>query len=581
LPDLLARLVAGLRFEKSMRWDSDGIAFSRPIRWFVALFDDQVVPFTYAKTQSGRVSRGLRSLDSPPISIPSAGSYFDVMAQQGIVVDREQRKALIRQQLADLAAQVGGQVPDEPALLDEVTDLVEQPAAILGSFEQRYLDLPADVLTTVMKKHQRYFPVVGRVKGLSVKVSGIEAASADVALDNATPGTLLPYFITVANGQPRDPAVVRSGNEGVIRARYADAAFFVEHDRRQPLAAFTPRLATLTFQEQLGSMLDKVQRLEKLVPWLSERLGLAESDKATAARATALCKSDLATSMVVEMTSLQGIMGREYALSSGEPPEVAQAIFEHYLPRASGDKRPQTLPGLVVGLANRLDSIAGLFAVGLEPTGSTDPYHLRRDALGVVQNLAEAGLSFSVREGLAQTAALLPVTVGRETQERALAFVTGRLENWLREQGYPFDVVQAVLAERGDDPFLARQTVAALADVAAKPEWPAVLTAYARCKRIVRSLRERYPLAPGQDAEPATQALLAAYEAVAPSVAEADDVLALYSALKSLVDPINTFFDKVLVMAEDPELRQARLGLVQHIAALPDGIADLSQLQGF
>jgi glycyl-tRNA synthetase len=341
-------------------------------------------------------------------------------------------------------------------------------------------------------------------------------------------------------------------------------------------------LATLTFQEQLGSMLDKVQRLEQLTPWVAARLGLSPEETATAVRAAGLCKSDLATSMVVEMTSLQGIMGREYALSSGEPPAVAQAIFEHYLPRSSGDRRPAFLPGLAVGLANRLDSIAGLFAVGLEPSGSADPFGLRRDALGIVQNLAEAGLSFSVRDGVAEAARLLPVTATQQAQDKAVAFIAGRLENWLRDEGYPYDVAQAVLAKRGDDPAVARQTVAALAQVVAQPDWPAVLTAYARCKRIVRKLPEQYLLpAAHADPEPATQALLAAYHAVALSVQEARDVPALDAALHGLVEPINTFFDQVLVMAEDEALRRARLGLVQHIAALPDGIADLALLQGF
>ncbi len=561
LPELLVKLIAGIRFEKTMRWASDGVAFSRPIRWFVALFGEQVVPFSYANAHSGRGSRGLRSLNSPAIAIARAADYFDAMAANGIVVDRAQRQQLIRQQIAAAAASVGGVVPDEPALLDEVTDLVEQPAAILGSFEARYLSLPADVLTKVMQKHQRYFPVVR------------DAASRD---------RLLPYFITVANGQPSDPAVVRAGNEGVIRARYADAAFFIEHDRRQPLADFTPRLATLTFQEQLGSMLDKVRRLEQLTPWVAARLGLSAAETATAVRAASLCKSDLATSMVVEMTSLQGIMGREYALASGEPAAVAQAIFEHYLPRASGDRRPASLAGLALGLANRLDSIAGLFAVGLEPSGSADPFGLRRDALGIVQNLAEAGLSFPVRAGVAEAARLLPVAVTQEAQEKAAAFIAGRLENWLRDEGYPYDVVQAVLAAQGDDPAAARRAVAALAEVVARPDWSPVLTAYARCKRIVRKLPEQYPLpAAGIDPEPAAQALLAAYQAAAPAVQAAGDVAALDAALHSLMTPINAFFDAVLVMAEEPSQRQARLGLMQQIAALPDGIADLALLQGF
>ncbi|MFZ2488410.1 MAG: glycine--tRNA ligase subunit beta [Anaerolineae bacterium] len=573
LPDLLVKLTAGLRFEKSMRWNSAGIAFSRPIRWFVALYGDQVLPFSYGKANSGRVSRGLRSQNSPDITIPSAVSYFDLMAQHGIIVDRDERRRQIVQQVAELAASVGGQVPDEPALLEEVTDLVEQPAAILGSFEQRYLDLPADVLIKVMKKHQRYFPVVGKQVDEETSTQGTELAHHRT--------TLLPYFITIANGMPSAPEVVRAGNEGVIRARYADAAFFVEHDRQQPLVAFTPKLATLTFQEQLGSMLDKVQRLEQLTPWVAERLGLSAADTATALRAASLAKSDLATSMVIEMTSLQGIMGREYALTSGETPAVAQAIFEHYLPRSSGDQRPASLPGLAVGLANRLDSIAGLFAVGLEPSGSADPFGLRRDALGIVQNLAEAGVHFSIAAGVAEAARLLPVAASLETQAKAATFIVGRLENWLRDEGYPFDVIQAALAARGDDPVAARAAVVALAAAVADPAWPATLTAYARAKRIVRKLDVAYPLDARVDTEPATQALLAAYQAAVPALRAMPDVQTLVATLTALTGPINAFFDKVMVMVDDEALRAARLGLLQHIAALPDGIADLSVLQGF
>ncbi|MEA3337782.1 MAG: glycine--tRNA ligase subunit beta [Chloroflexota bacterium] len=556
LAELLGNMVASLRFEKSMRWDSAGLAFSRPIRWFVALFGHQVIPVSYAKAVSGRTSRGLRPEGSPRIEVPDAAAYALQMAQHGIVVERQARQEQIVEQITALAAGVGGYVPEDQALLDEVTDLVEQPAAILGQFEQQYLDLPVDVLTTVMKKHQRYFPVM-------------------------KDGKMLPYFITVANGQPLDPAIVRAGNENVIRARYADAAFFVEQDRKQPLEAFSARLDTLTFQENLGSMLDKVQRVGRLVPWLSQQLELSEADRVTAARAASLCKNDLATSMVIEMTSLQGIVGREYALDSGESQAVAEAIYEHYLPRFSGDRQPLSLPGLAVGLANRLDSIAGLFAVGMEPTGSSDPYQLRREALGIVQNLVGSQLSFSVAEGLDRAAKPLPVEASEESQDRALTFVVGRLENWLRDQGNPHDVVQAVLAEQGDDPYLSREAVIALADVASRPEWSDVLTAYARCKRIVRSLDEDYPLAPGRYEEEATRGLHAAYEAVAPSIRDAADIATLYGALTVLVDPIDNFFDQVLVMAKDDDLREARLALVQAIAALPDGIADISKMQGF
>ncbi len=389
---------------------------------------------------------------------------------------------------------------------------------------------------------------------------------------------MLPHFITVANGEPRDPAVVRAGNEGVIRARYSDAAFFVEHDRRQPLAEFTPKLATLTFQEQLGSMLDKVQRLEKLAPWLAEQLGLSAADQATVARAAALCKSDLATSMVIEMTSLQGIMGREYALASGESPAVAQAIFEHYLPRSSGDRRPQSLPGLVLGLANRLDSIAGLFAVGLDPSGSADPFGLRRDALGIVQNLAEAGISFPVSSGLAQAAALLPVPANPEAvaQRRRLhhrpagelaarrglslrrgAGRAGRAGR--RSGGGPPDrgragrVVAATRLAGHADRLCALQ--------AHRAQPARTLPADALAMTRSRRRRRCWPLT-SQSTRP-------------------QDVAAVAGRCESLVDPINTFFDKVMVMAEDETLRRARLSLLQAIAALPDGVADLSKLQGF
>jgi len=570
LSEALPKLIAGLHFPLSMRWNASNVAFSRPIRWLVALHGEQVIPFEYAGVASGRTTRGLRPLGSPDIEIARAADYWQVMAENGIVVRREERRESVRRQVEALAAEVGGVIPDDPALLDEVTDLVEHPVALLGSFDPDYLRLPKDVLITVMKKHQRYFPVV---RHRDTKAPGPHKAS--------EPGALLPHFIAVCNGEPADPDIVRTGYEEVLRARYADAAFFYEADTSRPLEAFTPRLATLTFQERLGSMLDKVKRLEKLVPVLAERLGLAPEERATALRAAALCKSDLATQMVVELTSLQGVMGREYALKSGETPEVAQAIFEHYLPRFAGDHLPETKPGLVVGLANRLDSLVGLFGVGLAPTGSADPYHLRRDALGVVQNLIHAQVSLPLREPLAEAAALLPVETDEAVLDQVLSFIRDRLYGWLRDRGLRHDVVEAVLAERGDDPYRAYTAAQELARWVEREDWNEILVAYARCKRIVRPIAERYELAPERYVEPASRELHAAWEAVRPTVSPDGSVDALGEALRALVAPINRFFDEVLVMTEEPELRAARLALVQHIAALPDGIADLSKLQGF
>jgi len=558
LRDALPQLIASLRFDMNMRWNQTNVAFSRPIRWFVSLHGEQLIPFEYAGVVSGRTTRGLRPLGSPAIELTQAGDYWQAMTDSGIVVRRDERWESVRSQVDALASEVEGVIADDPALLDEVTDLVEQPVALRGRFDPDYLRLPKDVLITVMKKHQRYFAVV-----------------------NDQTGELMPHFIAVCNGKPSHPDIVRTGYEEVLRARYADATFFYEADTVKPLETFTPRLATLTFQERLGSMLDKVKRLEKLMPVLAKRLGLTAEERATALRAATLCKSDLATQMVVELTSLQGVMGREYGLTSGETEEVAQAIFEHYLPRSAGDRLPERKPGLVVGLANRLDSLAGLFSVGLAPTGSADPYHLRRDALGIVQNLIHAQLSLPLREALAEAAALLPVEAGDAILDQVLTFIRDRFYGWLRHRGLPHDVVEAVLAERGDDPYRAYTAAQELACWVEQEDWNEVLVAYARCKRIVRPLAERFELAPEHYVEPATCDLHGAWEAVRPTISPDGRVDPLGEALRTLVAPINRFFDEVLVMAEEPELRAARLALVQQIAALPDGIADLGKLQGF
>ncbi|HUM37303.1 MAG TPA: glycine--tRNA ligase subunit beta, partial [Anaerolineae bacterium] len=365
-------------------------------------------------------------------------------------------------QVQALAESVGGRILEDAALLEEVTNLVEVPTALLGSFETRYLELPQEALVAVMKKHQRYFPVF------------------DVE------DRLLPYFIAVRNGGREHLDIVRAGNEGVIRARYADAEYFYRQDRRQPLASFVPRLRKLTFQERLGSMLDKSQRLEALAPWVGLRLGLAPLDLEILVRAARLAKADLATQMVVEMTSLQGVMGRDYALLSGEPPAVAQAIFEHYLPAAAGDALPASPAGFALAVTDRLDSLAGLFAVGLAPTGSADPYGLRRLALGLVQLLLAWPGSFSVREGLAEAARLLPVAAPSEALEQALTFVIGRLNGLLREEGFAYDVVEAVLAVQGERPYAAREAVIQLTRWVSRPDWALMRDNYARCVRITR-----------------------------------------------------------------------------------------------
>jgi glycyl-tRNA synthetase len=553
----LADLIDGLRFQKSMRWNDSGVAFSRPIRWLVALLGQAELPFTYAGVASGRHSRGLRPLHSPQIEIPRAGDYLRLMAQNDVVVDPAARRTAIVAQIDALAAEVGGSIPDDPGLLAEVTNLIEQPTALRGAFDRSFLELPKEVLVTVMRKHQRYFPVVDET------------------------GALLPYFIAVRNGDDAHLDGVRHGNQEVLRARFADAAFFYEADTGKPLESYLPRLDTLTFQEKLGSVGDKVKRLERLIGPVGGMLGLSPEEMAVAGRAVHLAKADLATQMVVELTSLQGVMGQHYALVGGESAAVAAAIREHYLPRFAGDVLAQTAPGVAVGLADRLDSLAALFAVGLTPTGTADPFGLRRAALGLVQTLIAREVRFDLRAGLRAAADLLPVPASEEGLAQALEFIVGRLRVMLREEGHRYDVVDAVLAKRGHDPYLAAQTVVDLGSWVERDDWMDLLNAYSRCVRIVRDRPRVYDLSPAVFVEDAARALHAAYCRMAGAVEPESLPAELFTALQGAIPAIDRFFEEVLVMAEDRALRENRLALLQRIAALSEGIADLQVLEGF
>jgi glycyl-tRNA synthetase len=557
----LPALVAGLKFDKSMRWlpasraagNESGVTFSRPLRWFVALLGETVIPFEYAGLTAGRITRGLRPYNSPEILIPAADEYFNIIKKNGILLEVEERKALIAKGVKKLAASVGGEaiLPDE--LLAEVANLVEKPMSLLGSFKEEFLTLPEDVLISVMKKHQRYFP--------------IRAAGAD---DHPP---LLPHFVIVRNGDKQGLDLVRQGNEHVVGARFADANFFVREDLKHKLEDFRPRLATLIFQKNLGSMLDKSDRMVKLAEMLAPMLGLTETERLDAVRGTFLSKADLVTRMVVEMTSLQGIMGREYALRSGENQAVATAIGEQY------QTVPHSKPGLVVALADRLDALVGLFAAGLAPSGTKDPFGLRRAAIGIVQPLMEHGIDFDWHAAVRESAKLQPIEVNLAVQKLVLDFITGRLGVVLKDSGYKYDVVDAVLSQQSDRPSAAFQAVKQLSAWIARPDWGVILPGYARCVRITRDRKERYTVKPEAFVEEAERKL---YEAVnAQASAFGGDVDALLNSIVALIPSINTFFDKVLVMAEEQSIRENRLGLLQRIAALADGVADLGKLEGF
>ena len=553
LAEQLPEICADIHFIKSMRWNSSKVNFSRPVRWLTALLAEHVVPFNFAGLQSGRFTHGMRFSSEPIFSLGSCADYLPYLEREGIILDPMQRREIIWSQATALAAKTGGMLEKDPALLDELTNLVEQPTALLGSFDERYLkNLPPEVLISVMKKHQRYFPVL----------------NAD--------GELSPHFIIVRNGDTENAAIVVDGNLQVILARFADAEFFIHDDREKPLADFVPALAQLTFQKELGSMLEKTERIKNLSALLGEKLALNASQQKATQSIAHLCKADLATAMVVEMTSLQGIMGRYYARLSGETEAVAEGIFEHYLPRSADDILPTQLEAATVGIADRLDSIVGLFAVGLAPTANKDPFALRRAALGLNQILIGLDLDFNLQEALQLAASCYDFEIPQDTLQSALEFIRGRLHGVLLDKGYRYDVVEAVEQVQAANPAKANRYAQILNAWVQKPEWEALLPAYSRCARITQNLKETCQIQPEAFVEESEQNLFEAIEK-----AQADSFETALESVKQLVPTINAFFDNVLVMADDEKLRQNRLGLLQKVVALLSAYADLSKLEGF
>ncbi|MHB8777890.1 MAG: glycine--tRNA ligase subunit beta [Anaerolineales bacterium] len=557
LAETLPKLVESIKFEKSMRWNESAVAFSRPIRWYVALLSDMVIPFEYAGVTSGNISRGLRPYDSPEIKIPSADKYFDIIREAGILLDKEGRKASIVEQVNQAAALIGGEAIIDDDLLNEVTNLIEMPTAVMGGFNEEFLQLPRDVLISVMKKHQRYFPVQkpspsGRGQG---------------------EGKLLPHFIAIRNGDDLHIDTVREGNEHVLGARFADANFFVREDIKLKLEEYRPKLSSLTFHTKLGSMLDKSNRMVTLSGEMAPDLGISDEDIKNVGRAIVLSKADLATQMVTEMTSLQGIIGGEYALRSGESAEVAQAISEQY------QTVPQSKIGLALALADRLDSLVGLFAAGLAPTGAKDPFGLRRAAIGVVQPLIEHDVDFDLAEAVKKSAKTQPIEVKDEVQEQILDFITGRLKVVLGDLSYKHDVVDAILAAQSNNPAGTVRAVKQLQAWVGREDWSTILDGFARCVRITRDQKEVFKVSERAFVDKEEKDLFAALQKAASHQPSA--VNEFLEIIVKLIPSINAFFDKVLVMAEDKVVKENRLGLLQKIAALSNGVADLSKLEGF
>ena len=562
LTDSIPELIGSIRFGQSMRWNDPSLAFSRPIRWLLALHGESWIPFSFAGLNSSPHTRGLRFIGGGEnLAVENPEAYFKVLADQGIILDQKLRLERITKDLAHLAAKVGGEVAPDQRLLTEVTYLVEAPTALLVDFDQSFLDLPREVLISVMKKHQRYFPVEKE-------------------------GVLLPHFITIANKPSRDgeypdlPLIIQ-GNADVILARFADAKYFVKADQGKKLADYLPALDLLTFQVDLGSMGDKTTRIRSLVDEIAPQVGLTETELADTRRAAELAKADLASQMVVEMTSLQGVMGYYYALNSGEKESVAVAIKEHYAPASAGDPGPQTKPGLVVGIADRLDSLAGLFAAGLAPTGSKDPFAQRRAALGLVSNLIDWKINLDLETALDFAISNLPIKMVPDDREACLNFIHDRLHHYLREQGFPHDVVDAVVSAQGNDPAGAYRAVGILTEWIKKDDWELTLDSFARCVRITRDLEKTYQVSDDLLKEEAEKDLYQALQKIISAEVNAGDLEVFFEAFSSLIPSITAFFDNVLVMDEDQSVRENRLGLLQSITRLADGTLDLSRLEGF
>lgn len=558
LGDTLKGLVDGLNFPNNMHWADLDYKFIRPLRWLVALYGQDVIDFEVANVKSGRTSRGHRFLSEGDFEIANAEDYVEACRKASIIVDQNERCEMIRQQIAEVAAANGGQAEVNEDLLEEVLYLVEYPTALCGKFDEKYLALPAEAVITPMRDHQRYFPVL-------------------------KDGQLLPLFITIRNGGKEHLETVQHGNERVLRARLEDAQFFFDEDRKNTLEQHGEKLKTVVFQDGLGTIYDKALRLEVLAGYIADAIGANEQDKKDAVRAAKLAKADLVTGMVTEFTELQGVMGREYALLDGETKAVAQAIDEHYMPRFAGDSQPASVAGRIVSLADKIDTIVGTFSRGLIPTGSQDPFALRRQALGIVNMLKEAQYHISLSQLVAKAMELLKIAdAGQQAkrQKDVADFMKLRLKNVLADAGIRYDVVDAVFVTVDDiyGVFLRAQAV----NEAVKQDMEKTIQAFVRTGNIARKAEDvQAAVEAGLLAEQVEKDLYKAYEDAASKVEKevaAQDYAGAIATLSQLAAPIDAFFDGVMVMDKDEKIKNNRLGLLKLVDNLICQVADFSKI---
>jgi glycyl-tRNA synthetase beta chain len=564
LQEALASAAHSINFRKSMRWSDVEQAFARPVHWMVALLGEEVLPVVLGDVKSGRVTYGHRFLAAGAITLKGPADYETALEKAHVLVDVEKRKARLLEGIRAAAKSAGGTLLEDEGLVDQVNNLVEWPCPVVGSFDPQFLDLPVEVLVQEMKGHQRYFSLV----------------------DPA--GKLLPRFIAVSNTPVRDVPLSLRGYERVLRARLADGRFFYDEDRKIPLADRVQRLSRVVFQQKLGTTGEKVERFRALSLYLAKSTGRGAL-AGTVERAATLAKADLVSGMVGEFPELQGVMGCDYARHSGEPDDVALAILEHYLPRGATDALPSQDPGALVGIGDRLDTLCGLFAIGKPPTGTADPFGLRRACLAIINIALGKGLRFSLSGAVDEALRLLAPKVatpdakakGPAPREQILEFFRGRLKALWVENNRP-DVVEAILSASFDEMVSTRERLEALSHAVGQPDFPLVAIAFRRAANIIDKSKETGPADPAKMSDPVEKALHTAFTGLSAKVASQIAARDFAGALKEIVTlkaPLDTFFDKVKVMVDEPDIRANRLRLLGEIAAMFSQLADFSKIQ--
>lgn len=562
LSSVLNKIIHGLSWPRSQRWGVQSEYFTRPVRWIVALFGNEVIDFTFAGLVAGRTTYGHRFLAPGPFEVADADSLVDVVRSASVIPSEAEREQVIREGVAKAEAETGFTAVLHPKTLVEVINLAEYPTVLVGTFDEEFLKVPEEIIVDAMLVHQRYFPLYDK------------------------DGKLTNRFIVVSNGDPACAETIVDGNERVVRARLYDAKFFYDEDLKQPLESYVDHLGEVVFQEKLGTMLDKTNRIQRLADHLAEDAGLAGQDLSDVERAARLCKADLVTSAVVEFTSVQGVMGSYYAAASGETAQVAQAIEQHYRPRFAGDEAPDTVVGKIVAIADKLDTVCGLFAVGQGPTGSSDPFALRRSAIGIVAMLSgkdavEVSLVAAIDAALASYAQQGIEFDTDAVRRDVIEFFITRTNVMMRDAGNSIDAIDAVLSAGIQEPVELINRVSALE--AARSQQPEVFedlaTAYARANNLCDSkLGTEVNEGLLSEVEQALVRAVGQAESNVASALENNNYAAALSELAALRKPIDLFFENTMVMDEDQALRENRLRLLNSFVAVFANVADFALL---